>query len=480
VRRLLAACAAVLVLLLGYATLDVYDLAPGILTRARAAPPPPPAATPTSGATGSVVTVPQVDGQARPLEPASANAPIPDPVKVSSALARAVADHALGPHPGVVVRDSFTGEHLFDRAADTPRTAASTGKLLTAVAVATTLDVNARLPTTVVQGAAPDEIVLVAGGDTMLAKGKGDPAAVEGRAGIADLASQVATALQAVGTTAVTLRLDTTYCHGKRWAPGWSDADVRAGYTGGVSMLGLAGQRAVPFKPAPRDPEAATANALAASLKGLGVTVRLAPESTWLTPAPRGAQALGTVESAPIGDLLTLALDDSDNALTEGLARQATVKAGGQPTFAAAVSFVKEKVTELGVDLSGATLKDTSGLTSGQSIPPRVLSDVLQLGTDGTVPAMQEVVAELPVAGLSGTLHDRFDAKGTHAVAGLGRAKTGTLTGASAMAGTVIDADGRVLSYVVLATALPPGAGTLAARAALDRFVATLATCGCR
>ncbi|HEX5427765.1 MAG TPA: D-alanyl-D-alanine carboxypeptidase, partial [Pedococcus sp.] len=217
-RRLVAACAAVLVLVLGYATLDVYDLAPGILTRARAAPTPPPAAAPTSGATGTVVTVPQVDREARPLQPASANAPIPDPAKLSSAVAHAVADPALGPHPGVVVRDAFTGEHLFDRAPDTPRTAASTGKLLTAVAVATTLDVNARLPTTVVQGATPGEIVLVAGGDTMLAKGKGDPSAVEGRAGIADLASQVATALQAGGTTAVTLRLDTTYCHGKRWA----------------------------------------------------------------------------------------------------------------------------------------------------------------------------------------------------------------------------------------------------------------------
>lgn len=478
-RRFAAACAVLLVLAVGYATLDVYDLAPGILTRSRPAPPQP-APTPTSGPSGPVVAIPQVDGNARPLQAVSANAPIPGAAQLEATVARAVADPALGPHPGVVVRDAFTGEHLFERAADTPRTAASTGKLLTALAVSTTLDVHARLATTVVQGSTPGEVVLVAGGDTMLAKGKGDPGSVEGHAGIADLASQVATALQAAGTTSVTLRLDTTYCHGTRWAPGWAQADVRAGYTGGVSMLGLAGERAVPGKPAPRDPEAATAAALAASLRALGVSVRLAPESSWLTPAPEGAQVLGSVESAQVGEVLALALDDSDNALTEGLARQATVKAGGAPTFAAAVAFVRQKVASLGVDLTGTTLKDTSGLTSGQAIPPRVLSDVLQLGTDGTVPAMQEVVTGLPVAGLTGTLHDRFLAKGTHAVAGLARAKTGTLTGASAMAGTVIDADGRVLSYVVLATDVPAGVGTLAARAALDRFVAALATCGCR
>ena len=48
------------------------------------------------------------------------------------------------------------------------------------------------------------------------------------------------------------------------------------------------------------------------------------------------------------------------------------------------------------------------------------------------------------------------------------------------MAGTVVDADGRVLSFVVQSpTGLPGGVGTLSARAALDRFVAALATCGC-
>jgi D-alanyl-D-alanine carboxypeptidase/D-alanyl-D-alanine-endopeptidase (penicillin-binding protein 4) len=394
-------------------------------------------------------------------------------------MAAAISDPALGPSPGVVVRDAFTGQLLLQRDPDRPRVAASTAKLLTALAVGTTLEPRATLPTTVVQGASPGEVVLVAGGDTMLAKGKGLPAVVEGRAGLGDLASQVAAALQAEARTSVTLRLDTTYAKGPRWAPGWSQADVYAGFTGGVSMLGLAGQRAHPGKPAPRDPEAAVAGAFAAALTSLGISVTLAPESTWAVAAPKGAPVLGKVESAPIGDILALALADSDNALTEGLARQAAVSTGSPATFAAAAAFVTKAVGAQGVDLTGVTLKDASGLSPGQAIPPRVLSDVLQLGADGSVAAMQDTVAELPVAGLTGTLHDRFTGRLTHLVAGVARAKTGTLTGSSAIAGTVIDADGRVLSYVAVADRIPAGVGTLAARSALDRFVATLATCGC-
>ncbi len=496
-RRVLAAVVALLVLVLGYGALDVYDVAPGILTRAGAHPPttaptsatPSAATTPTTPGAGtatggagqpSSTTVPTVDTAAQPLRPASAGAPIPDPAALAARMRSVAADPALGPVPGYLVRDAFTGQVLLQKAPDVPRTPASTLKLLTALAVGTTLDPHATLPTTVVQGPAADSIVLVAGGDTMLGRGRGLPAAVEGRAGLGDLAAQVATALQAAGTSTVTLRLDTSYARGARWAPTWLSADVAAGYTGGVSMLGLAGQRAIPFRPAPRNPEAATAAAFVTALRAQGVTARLTPEKTWPTPTPKGATVLGTVQSAPIGDLLALALDDSDNALTEGLARQAAVKAGGEATFPAAVAFVEKAVAAKGVDLSGAVIKDTSGLSSGQQVSPQVLSDVLQLGADGSVPAMQETVAGLPVAGLTGTMAGRFTTTTTRPAAGLARAKTGTLTGTSSVAGTVIDADGRVLSYVVQADRIPAGVGTLAARAALDRFVAALATCGCR
>jgi D-alanyl-D-alanine carboxypeptidase/D-alanyl-D-alanine-endopeptidase (penicillin-binding protein 4) len=478
VRRILAGVTAALALVVGYGALDVYDVAPGILTRDRV---PPPAQPSTTTGPTPTVAIPTLDAVAQPLPAVSADAPIPAPTAVARALASAVADPALGPRPGVVVRDAFTGQTLFTKSPDQPRVAASTGKLLTALAVATTLDLKATLATTVVQGSSPDEIVLVAGGDSMLAKGKGNPAAVEGRAGLADLAAQVASALAPTGTTTVRLRLDTSYAKGPRHAPGWNQADIDLGFTGGVSQLGLAGQRAVPYKPAPANPEAATAAAFVAALAQVGITATLRPQATWSTAAPEGAAELGRVESAPIGDVLALALADSDNALTEGLARQAAVKDGRSATFEAAVSFVEDTLAAQGVDLTGVTLKDTSGLTSGQAIPPRVVSDVLQRGTDGSVPGMQQVVAALPVAGLTGTLHDRFDTVRTRVVAGLARAKTGTLTGASGIAGTVIDADGRVLSYVVLADRISGGGvGTLAARAALDRFVATLATCGCR
>jgi D-alanyl-D-alanine carboxypeptidase/D-alanyl-D-alanine-endopeptidase (penicillin-binding protein 4) len=479
VRRVVAAVTAVAVAAGGYLVLDVVDVAPGVLTRDTVAQPEPlPSATATSAAP---VVLPTPVETAAPLPDADLSAPVPAPTVLRREVADELADPALGPSVGVTVRDAYTGDRLLDRDADRPRVPASTAKLLTALAVGATLDPAATFPTTVVQGRSASEVVLVAGGDSLLAAGRGRPTSVAGRAGLGDLARQVAAALQAAGTSAVTVRLDVSYAAGPRYAPGWSMADVAAGFTQGVAMLGLASQRPAPGRPSPARPEDEVLDAFVAALRPLGVRATAAPSGSRSVRAAKGATELGRVESAPVRDVLALALDDSDNALTESLARQAAVQAGGKATFGAAVDFVRRTVARLGVDLDGVVLTDTSGLSGGQRVPARALGDVMELGASGTVPAMRDTLAQLPVAHLDGTLHDRFDERGSRSAGGIARAKTGTLTGASGLAGTVTTRDGRVLTFAVMADRVPGGfAGTVAARAALDRFVAALASCGCR
>jgi D-alanyl-D-alanine carboxypeptidase/D-alanyl-D-alanine-endopeptidase (penicillin-binding protein 4) len=96
------------------------------------------------------------------------------------------------------------------------------------------------------------------------------------------------------------------------------------------------------------------------------------------------------------------------------------------------------------------------------------------------MPTFNHAMQEMAVARLSGTLEDRFDAANTRTAAGIFRGKTGTLTGVNALGGTVVTADGRLLVVDLIANGGGPAQGTPAVRAALDRFVAVLASCGCR
>jgi serine-type D-Ala-D-Ala carboxypeptidase/endopeptidase (penicillin-binding protein 4) len=480
-----------LVLLLaagGYAGLDIEDHVPGILTLdpspASSADPASPLPAATAGEGPAAVAVPLAEASpATPLRVAGTQAPLPAGPALSRVLAAALSDPGLGRSVAVTVRDAATGVHLLDRNPERPGIPASTTKLLTATAVMATMDPRLTLVTRAVTGATSRDVVLVAGGDTLLAPGRGMPTAVAGRAGLDDLARQTAAALTARGVRSIRLHLDDRLAPGPRYAPAWEPVDIAAGLTGAVTMMGLSTQRPRPGAASPPDPAMSAARAFRSALGRHGIRVVRDVDRAASRAVPAGGAPLGEVRSAPLAEVLALALADSDNALTESLARQAAAHAGRSGAalgFDEVAGWVRQQVRTQGVDVSGVIMLDTSGLSRGTVLPARVLGDVLALAARGTLPGLREVVAGLPVAGLTGTLHDRFRTPRSHPAAGIARAKTGTLTGASALAGSVVDRDGRLLLYVVLADEIPPGVGTLTARAALDRFVATLATCGCR
>ena len=82
------------------------------------------------------------------------------------------------------------------------------------------------------------------------------------------------------------------------------------------------------------------------------------------------------------------------------------------------------------------------------------------------------------MAGWDGSLVEQDRFTGNAAVAdGAVRAKTGSLTGVSALAGVLTDKDGRQLIFAFVADQAPSEGPT---RAAIDDLAAALVGCGCR
>lgn len=464
VRTTLLAILAVLVLTVAYLTLDIYDKVPGFLTRADA----PRAALPSPGATGTptLSVAPPSPSAGAGQDPADASGDT-TAAQVAEAVKGPLSSDWLGAQTGVVVRDAKTGDTLFDQDGATPLQPASVTKLVSAFAVAHTLHLQKRLTTKVVAGGG-DHIVLVAGGDTLLNPGKGNPAAVNGFAGLTDLAAQVAGSLRSAGRTNVVLDVDASYAPGPLTVPAWEPDFLASGYTARIAMLGLSTQRAHTGVPATADPVASTTAALAKNLKAQGISVTIG------SSAKGSGATLGSVQSAPLVDLLGLALQDSDNAMIESLTRQAAFSKGVAGDDTSMTDWVEQTIRGGGHDTTGLQLADVCGLAAGTTIPPRLLADLLVAGASGADPTYAQVMSRLPVGGLNGTLDDRFLRSTNSAGAGAARAKTGSLTGVSSLAGTVTTRSGDLLVFAIVSDGAQ-AQGPLGARAAIDNTVAALA-----
>jgi len=187
---------------------------------------------------------------------------------------------------------------------------------------------------------------------------------------------------------------------------------------------------------------------------------------------------LAAVQSPPLLRLVEIMLSESDNVIAECLARQVAVARNEPASFDGAAHAMQAVLGDLGLTATEDGLVDGSGLSRTDRLTPSLLADVLALATHGDRPKLRPIFAGLPVAGYSGTLRDRYRSPTAgNTAAGMVRAKTGTLTGVSSLAGTVVDSDGRLLVFAAMADKVT---STGAARTALDRLATTLAGCGCR
>jgi D-alanyl-D-alanine carboxypeptidase/D-alanyl-D-alanine-endopeptidase (penicillin-binding protein 4) len=415
-----------------------------------------------------------------------------------------------GSDVGLVVRKASTGEVLYTRQSDRRRQPASNNKLLTSTAALDLLGTGYRFHTTVESAARRTGPVLA--GDMYL-RGGGDPTmlAIDYDALAASVASSGIRVVTGkvlgddsffdrvrLGTgwawddepyyydaqiSGLTIAPDTDFDAGSiivrvtPGAPGAAPAvtlDPPNGYVHVVSTAttGAAGSAstlavdrehggntitvsgAIPAGAAPDEefmavwePTGLATAVFRDALARHGVRV-LGASGTGGTPP--GAAVLAKHDSIDVGQLLTPFLKLSNNMHAETLVKAAGRQATGRGTWPDGEATIDKALTQLGVDPNRLSTWDGSGLSRMDQVAPDQVASLLLAAR--SKPWFAQFYAALPVAGnpdrmVGGTLRSRMH--GTPAE-GKVRAKTGSLTGVSALSGYVTAADGEELVFSMI------------------------------
>ncbi|NQX10925.1 D-alanyl-D-alanine carboxypeptidase [Microbacteriaceae bacterium VKM Ac-2855] len=433
-------------------------------------------------AAGSALA-PNVSAAATPTgtpSTAAAVAPAARPTAASAASALrtcSVSDLAADPRLGsfqAQVVDANTGTVLFDRGGSTPSRTASVLKIMTSAAAVAVLGPDTRIATTVVKGDTPGSVVLVGGGDlTLSSLPTGEESVYAGAAHLDDLADQVQAAWAAdpntAGTEITSLVLDASLFAGDTWQPSWNRKEQTDGYMPEITALQVDGDRDDPTDTVSARSTDPVGRAGAAFADELGGDVAIS-----LGTATAGATQLGVVQSATVSTLVQQSLIVSDNAIAEMLARLTAIAAGAGNTFASEQAGILQGLAGYGVDTTGITIVDGSGLSDDNAVPPAYLTALLRK-VNAREGSLGVVYDGLPISGRTGSLSysDRF--AGANAVAdGAINAKTGWIDTGYTLAGVVHAADGSVQTFAVYAL----GEVTDDAKAAIDTLATGFYRCG--
>ncbi len=171
---------------------------------------------------------------------------------------------------------------------------------------------------------------------------------------------------------------------------------------------------------------------------------------TPLTPPP----AIAFVESPPIAKLIDQTNQESDNLYAEALLQTiGTIAQQRRPrkftaadnSTTAGLKTLAQTLEAIGVDRTGYSLVDGSGLARRNLISPTALVQTLQ--GMATQPTRRFFQTSLPIAAQSGTLTSRFRHT---AAAGIVQAKTGTITGVATLSGYIQPKNYRPIAFSIL------------------------------
>ena len=368
---------------------------------------------------------------------------------------------------GVVVVDPGSDQVLYGKQVSRALIPASVTKILTAAAAVEVLGVSTRLATRTFEQA--NVVYLIGGGDATLPRSLASDAQPNGPASLRRLARSTATALG--GTTKVDVVFDDSLFTGRPLGPGWAKRFPNAGVAAPVSALMIdQGRKSRSSRARVADPAKRAAQVFANILENRGVSVGRVSRGR----APDSAKELARVESAAVAEMVQRMLTESDNDVAESLGHLVGKEFFNDGSFAGGARATSQVLSSAGIDTQDLALFDASGLSPRNRVSPVTIADVL---TDvATERRWTELAQGLAVAGVTGTLANRFTTKATSPGRGVVRAKTGTLTGVAALAGIVLDTDKRPLVFAIIGNNITSQAR---ARDTMDRIASQLAKCGC-
>ncbi len=161
---------------------------------------------------------------------------------------------------------------------------------------------------------------------------------------------------------------------------------------------------------------------------------------------PPDARSLGVFRSRPLREIVTKFLKESNNLTGECILKTIGAVSEGTPGDASkGTEAVIKALQEIGVRRKEYRIVDGSGLSTYNLLSPEILVKVLKAAHDDFT-LYSEFSSALPVSGTDGTLRSRMEDSLSRSV----RAKTGTMSGVSSLAGYLKTRRGRLVAFAII------------------------------